>query len=94
MGEKKRGGGSGVFQVMASQLLSAVLWGGTPDSEGEPCCSISTLLHFLSLKPLVLEGAWESILTSGGQSSFLACLLCLRAAAREVSDSVFLITQI
>lgn len=76
MGRKRERekGGSGVFQVMANQLLSATLWGGTPDSEGKPFCSISTLLHFFSLKPLVLEGAWESILTSGGIAASLpAC---------------------
>jgi len=56
------------FQVMPSRLLSASLWGGTPDSEGEPCCSPSTLLHFLSVKLLILEGAWESILTLGGRA--------------------------
>lgn len=64
-----------MFQVMATQLPpSASLRAGTPDSEEEPSCSISTLLHFLSLKPLVRKEAWESILTSGGRVAFFpAC---------------------
>lgn len=46
--ERGRQGG-GVFKVKDNQFLSAELWGGTPDSEGDPSLSISALLHFLSL---------------------------------------------
>lgn len=83
-----------MFQVMANQLLSAILWGGNPDTEGEPCCSISTLPHFLSLKLLVLEGAWESILTLGGQGVFLsACSASELPSVRSLLQ-FFLITEV
>lgn len=72
--EQAKRGRSWVFKVTASQHPSATLWGWTPDSEGEPCSSISTLLHFLSLKLQVPKGAWESILISGGWVAFLLCL--------------------
>lgn len=72
--EQAKRGGSWVFKVTASRHPSATLWGWTPDSKGEPCSSISTLLHFLSLKLHVPKGAWESILISGGWGAFLlAC---------------------
>lgn len=96
-GERRRGGkreGSGVFQVMAGQLHSASLWGGTPDSEGEPYCSISTLLHFLSLKLLVLEGAWKSILTLGGRAAFLPAGSVSELPPGRSLSQFFLIIQI
>ena len=48
-GRRGTEGGGGVFKVKDNQFLSAELWGGTPDSEGDPSLSISALLHFLSL---------------------------------------------
>lgn len=63
----RREGGREVFKVMDNQFLSAALLGGTPDSEGEPSCTISALLHFLSLQPPVPEGVCKSIPTFGGE---------------------------
>lgn len=74
--ERGETGGREVFKVMDNQFLSAELWGGTPDSEGDPSCSISALLHFLSLQPPVPEGLDKSIPTfGGGGQHFLPYLL-------------------
>lgn len=69
--EQAKRGRSWVFKVTASQHPSATLWGWTPDSEGEPCSSRSTLLHFLSLKLQVPKGMGINT-DIGGLSSFLA----------------------
>lgn len=79
--ERGETGGREVFKVMDNQFLSAELWGGSPDSEGDPSCSISALLHFLSLQPPVPEGVDKSIPTfggGGGGQHFLSYLLSLQ----------------
>lgn len=88
--ERGETGGREVFKVMDNQFLSAELWGGTPDSEGDPSCSISALLHFLSLQPPVPEGLDKSIPTFGGGGAALSAVPALpRAnATGEVSALV------
>lgn len=94
--EKGETGGREVFKVMDNQFLSAELWGGSPDSEGDPSCSISALLHFLSLQPPVPEGVDKSIPTfgggGGGGGAALSVVPALPPAnaAREVSASVYI----
>lgn len=75
--ERGETGGREVFKVIDNQFLSAELWGGTPDSEGDPSCSISALLHFLSLQPPVPEGVDKSIPTFGGGGSALSAVPAL-----------------
>lgn len=58
---------------MDNQFLSAALWGGTPDSEGEPSYTISALLHFLSLQLPVPEGVCKSIPTFGEEGGGGTC---------------------
>lgn len=91
-GGDRRGGGTKVFKVMDNQFLSAELWGGTPDSEGDPSCSISALLHFHSLQPPVPEGVDKSIPTFGGGGAALSAVpaLPLASATGDVSASVYI----